>query len=281
MTSNTEKRLIRVLDYIHDDPAGDLSLDRLADVAALSRFHFHRTYRSVTGETAVQAVRRIRLYRAAVALAQGSDCLGRIAASVGYPLAASFSRVFSESYGLSPLAFRNQNKLRRTHLSQEQRTKTMYPIEIRYEPARRLAAIVHTGAYDKIGHAFERLAATIGSRGLLPQTGKIIAVYYNDALISEAALRSHASFEVGAATPITAPLEEVMLPAGRYAVLRFKGPYPGLPMAFDHLVTAWLPSSGEVVAKDFDHTPTFDIHLNSPLDTAPEELLTEICLPLA
>ena len=280
MTSNTEKRLIRVLDYIHDDPAGDLSLDKLADVAALSRFHFHRTYRSVTGETAVQAVRRIRLYRAAVALAQGSDCLGRIAASVGYPLAASFSRVFSESYGQSPLAFRNQNQLRRSH-AQEQRTKTMYPIEIRDEPARRLAAITHTGAYDKIGHAFEKLAATIGSRGLLPQTGKIIAVYYNDAQISEAALRSHASFEVGRATPITAPLQEVMLPAGRYAVLRFKGPYPGLPAAFDHLVTAWLPSSGEVVAKDFDHTPTFDIHLNSPLDTAPEDLLTEICLPLA
>ena len=44
-----EARLIRVLDYIHDHPAGDLSLDNLADIAAMSRFHWHRTYHAMAG----------------------------------------------------------------------------------------------------------------------------------------------------------------------------------------------------------------------------------------
>ncbi len=54
-----EDRILRVLDYIHDNPAGDLSLDALADIAAMSRFHWHRVFRSVTGETLAQTVRRI------------------------------------------------------------------------------------------------------------------------------------------------------------------------------------------------------------------------------
>ena len=68
MTNDYESRMLRVQAYIHDQPAGDMSLDTLADVATLSRFHFQRAYRLLTGETATQAVKRIRMHRAAVAL---------------------------------------------------------------------------------------------------------------------------------------------------------------------------------------------------------------------
>ena len=61
MANHYEKRLLRVLDHIHDNPAGDLSLDALADVAALSRFHWHRIFRAMTGETAHQTVKRMRM----------------------------------------------------------------------------------------------------------------------------------------------------------------------------------------------------------------------------
>ncbi|MEM9127216.1 MAG: AraC family transcriptional regulator, partial [Pseudomonadota bacterium] len=65
MATSYEDRVLRVLAYIHENPAGDLSLDALADVAAMSRFHWHRVFRALTGETCAQAVRRIRLHRAA------------------------------------------------------------------------------------------------------------------------------------------------------------------------------------------------------------------------
>lgn len=63
-----KNRMLRVQAYIHDQPAGDMSLDTLADIAALSRFHFQHAYRLPTGETATQAVKHIRMRRAAVAL---------------------------------------------------------------------------------------------------------------------------------------------------------------------------------------------------------------------
>ena len=75
---------------------------------------------------------------------------------------------------------------------------------------------------------------------------------------------------------VGAPLEQVTLPAGRHAVLTYQGPYAGLPAAYDQLFGLWLPQSGEEPAD----SPVFEIYLNSPMDTAPDDLLTEICLPL-
>ena len=112
MAASYEDRILRVLAYIHDNPAGDLSLDRLADVAAMSRFHWHRVFRALTGETCAQAVRRIRLHRAAVWLVMGEMPVAQVAACAGYSNQDSFSRAFSDAYGSSPAAFRRDGQVR-------------------------------------------------------------------------------------------------------------------------------------------------------------------------
>ena len=277
MGNDYERRLSRVVDHIHDNPAGDLSLDALADVAALSRFHFHRVWLGVTGETLAQTVRRMRLHRAAVALVQGNESLARIALQVGYPNPSSFSRTFTEAYGVAPAGFRNRGELRPVPPALSRKGQSMFPVILRDEPNRRLAALPHSGPYPLIGRAFEKLAATVGPRGLFPQLGRMVGVYYDSpADVAPEKLRSHAGFECGPDTAIESPLTEVLLPAGRHAVLTFKGPYAGLPAAYDELFGLWLPQSGEEAAD----SPVFEVYLNTPMSTAPEDLLTEICLPL-
>ncbi len=277
MANDYERRLIRVLDYIHDNPTGDLSLDTLAEVAALSRFHFHRVFHAMTGETAAQAVRRMRAYRASVALVQGTEPLAQISKACGYPTVASLNRAFADSYGTTPTAFRKRGALRPHPPNFDLKGDKMYPVDIRNEPERRLACIAHQGSFLEIGRAFEKLGATIGARGLSGQVGRMIAVYYNapDDTAPED-LRSHAGFELATAE-IAPPLEEVNLPAGRHAVLTFNGPYAGLAAGYTYLFGTWLKASGEVPAD----APPFEIYLNTPMDTAPNDLITQICLPLA
>lgn len=281
MTASYERRIHRVIDHIHDNPAGDLSLDALADIAALSRFHFHRVFRAVIGETASQSVRRIRLNRAAAALAQTDQPLAGIARMVGYPNLSSFTRAFSDAYGMTPLAFRKRGELRpmTRPLSPTSSPKEyrMFPVDVRPFSALRLAAMPHKGAYFEINRAFQTLTATMASRGLFAHAGRMVAVFYDDPnSVATADLRSHAGFELTSDAPIDPPLEEVHLTAGRHAVLTYTGPYAGLPTAYDQLYSAWLPASGEEPAD----TPSFEIYLNSPMDTAPEKLVTELCLPL-
>ena len=277
MTNANEKRLLRVLDHIHDNPAGDLSLDALSDVAAMSRFHWHRVFRAMTGETLAQAVRRIRMQRASYLLVMTDTPLVTIAAAVGMDSLPSFNRCFSDAFLMSPSAFRKRGELRPFARIPTPRRPPMYPVTIRTEAPIRLAALPHTGAYHQISRAFQKLSAVMASRDLFRNAGRMIAVFYDDPQSTpEPDLRSHAGFEITGASDLSAPLEEVTLPAARQAVLTYKGPYAGLPAAYDELFGVWLPASGEEPAD----SPSFEVYLNSPMDTAPEDLVTELHLPL-
>ncbi len=278
MANDTERRMLRVIDHIHDNPAGDLSLDALADVAAMSRFHWHRVFHAVTGETVAQTVRRMRLHRAAVALVQTDRPQTAIARAVGYGNAASFVRAFADAYGMPPAAFRKRGELRPFPANQMPKGTNMHPIEVRQEPERHLVALPHRGAYHEINRAFEKLFATLVARDQVGQTGYLIGVFLDDpAAVAIADLRSFAGVEVAADFPISLPLQAHTLPGGTQAVLTYTGPYAGLPAAYDQLYGLWLPQSGLTPADQ----PSFEVYLNSPMDTPPERLVTELHLPLA
>lgn len=276
MPNDYEKRLLRVLEHIHDNPAGDLSLDALADVAALSRFHFHRVFRALLGETTAQAVRRIRLARASALLVQSEEPIPSIARSIGYPNQHSFARAYGEFFGMTPAAFRNRGELRPIPRNQPQKVTIMHPVTIRDEGSRRLAAVPHSGPYIDIGRAFERLSAILGARGQFGG-GRMVGVFYDDpSSVAPDALRSHAGYEIAGFHPIEAPLETITLHPGRHAVMTYTGPYAGLHAAYDQFYSTWLPKSGEEPADQ----PPFEVYLNTPMTAAPEELVTEIHMPL-
>src|SRR5688572_12428030 len=57
-------RLERVFRWLTDHMDDTLDLTRLAEVACMSPYHFHRIYHAMQGETAAETVRRLRLHRA-------------------------------------------------------------------------------------------------------------------------------------------------------------------------------------------------------------------------
>ncbi|GGF70100.1 AraC family transcriptional regulator [Mameliella alba] len=272
-----EARIRRVMRHIVDRPDGDLSLDALADVAAMSRFHFHRVYAAMTGETVAQAVRRLRLHRAGKWLVQGGDPVEVIAARVGYANAQSFNRAFKAHYGITPLAFRAAGQADRMTLTLRKGDPAMYPVEIRNCAPARLAALPHKGDYHQIARAFTELAAIFSARGLWPQARGMAAIYYDSpADTPEPDLRSAAGILVEQDFAMPEDLQDIPLPDGDHLVLTFKGAYAGLPAAWDHAYGVALPDSGRMPAD----SPSFEVYLNDPTDTPPEALLTEIHVPL-
>jgi AraC-like DNA-binding protein len=60
-----EARLRRVSAYIHEHLDEALDMEKLADIACMSSYHWHRIYRAIYGETLAATVKRLRLHRAA------------------------------------------------------------------------------------------------------------------------------------------------------------------------------------------------------------------------
>jgi len=278
MENPYERRLRRVVEHIYDNLDGDLSLDALAEVAAMSRFHWHRIWHGMMGETLAQTARRIRLHRAAMMLVHEPAGLAEIAARCGYPSQASFTRAFRDAYGITPGAFREAGRDVPPLRSGLARSETMYDVTVTEEQPRRVAGVTHTGPYTEISEAFEKMGATIVGRGQMSQAREMIGVYWQDPRATPPEeLRSFAGVSVGEEFQIAPPLEELRLDGGTYAVLRFHGPYTGLQSAYDYLFGPWLAEGGRTLRD----APCFELYKNTPAEVPPSELLTLIFMPVS
>jgi AraC family transcriptional regulator len=99
------RRLSRVLDYIEANLEGDLTLDRMASIACLSRHHFARAFKQAVGQPPHRYVSAKRLERAKASLI-GDRPLVDIALALGFSDQASFTRAFRQATGQAPGQYR-------------------------------------------------------------------------------------------------------------------------------------------------------------------------------
>ena len=223
-----ETRLRRVSAYIYEHLDEELDMDRLAEIACMSSYHWHRIYRAIYGETAAATVKRLRLHRAAGDLVNTRLSISDIAKRSGYPNLQSFNRIFKSVYAMPPARYRNEGSHTIFEPSTQGRIRLMFDVTLRTISPISLVGVAHRGSYMQIGQAFETLFGTIFARGLAGPDMRMIGVYLDDPDVVEAdKLRSVACVTAGEGTAADAPLERRSLDGGDYAVLRHKGPLCG------------------------------------------------------
>ena len=100
------RRLLRVLDYIEENLEGDLTIDSMASIAHLSRYHFARAFRQAMGQSPHRYVSVKRLERAKALLIQSERPLVDIALALSFSCQANFTRAFRQATGQSPGRYR-------------------------------------------------------------------------------------------------------------------------------------------------------------------------------
>jgi len=277
--SRYQKRIRTVIEYIHDNPGAKLTSDALAEVAHLSPYHWHRIYKSITGESAAATVKRCRMHNAAATLLRTDTPVVEVGASVGFPEVHSFTRAFKSHYGVAPGQFRAA----RTEMVEDGIEETAgkdlnyAKVNIIESPERRLVGLWHYGDFMTIGVTFEKAMAQCAMADVLPDQPQTIGVYFADPdCTPEKHLKSFAGvlLDKDISTPET--LESYTTCAGKFAVLTHQGPYALLAQGYHWLYSNWLPASNKIVRDE----PCCEVYLNNPVDTAQPELLTDICLPI-
>jgi AraC family transcriptional regulator len=150
-------------------------------------------------------------------------------------------------------------------------------VEIVEQPKLRLASVRHVGSYTRISEAFQRLNDLVTAAGLTNSDTLLVGVYHDDpSNTAEEKLRSEAGVTIPAKAKIPRGLTELVIPAGRYAHSTHVGPYTGLGDAWNHMRNEWLPRSGEKPSDGMSH----EIYRNTPMTVKPNELVTDLYLPL-
>ena len=104
------KKVEKVRCFLEQNYNKDLSLDFLASVASMSKFHFARSFKKLTGLTCCQYLRGTRMREARRLLISSPFSVSEICFAVGYHDLTYFERVFKKAEGGSPSAYRRKFK---------------------------------------------------------------------------------------------------------------------------------------------------------------------------
>lgn len=264
----------------------------LAEAAGFSPFHFSRMLAGRIGESPGELLRRLRLERAAQALHTGQR-VTEVALDAGYESLEAFSRAFRGAFGQAPSVFVRSSHTGRLpspnalHWSASgeiptplPHTKgTPMPFEIQDDvPPWRVVALRHIGPYNAISPTFGRLQDWLATNQV-PQTGPGVAIYHDDPDTTAAdQLRSDACAIVASDFTTDDPTVTVQdLPGGRYAVATHLGPYSGLDEAWGNFLGQALPASNATPTME---RPMFEVYVNDCRETPPDEVRTDLYVPI-
>lgn len=101
----------KALWFIESHLADELTLEEIAGVAGVSRFHMVRAFGAATGLSVMRYVRARRLSEAARALAKGAPDILNVALDADYGSHEAFTRAFRDHFGITPEAVRSSTRL--------------------------------------------------------------------------------------------------------------------------------------------------------------------------
>lgn len=109
-SEHIEPRIITSLRYINKHYKENISLDKIADAAHMSKYYFCRKFHEVTGATAIEYLNNIRLTKVHSLLLSTDMSIDEIASLTGFETAVNLTRAFKKVYEIAPREFRKSKR---------------------------------------------------------------------------------------------------------------------------------------------------------------------------
>jgi AraC family transcriptional regulator len=294
-------RINKAIDFIEQNLENELNLDTISEAACFSKYHFHRIFSAFTQETLHSFVQRKRLERAAsYIITQPVLTVSEIAYKCGFSSLSAFSRAFQQRFGMSASELSNDgydkfSKNRKLHgkygkinlntslyLRMEEIVKpkinVKMEVQIKDLPDMHVAYVRHTGAFNQVYKAYEKLMAWAGPRGLIrfPET-KLLTVFHDDPKVTEESkLLQSACLTVEKGTKTEGEIGTMIVQGGKYALAHFEISQDEFQAAWDAVMANWLPDSGW----QCDDKYPFELYHNNHEEHPEKKFILDICVPV-
>jgi AraC family transcriptional regulator len=257
----------KALWFIESHFAGDITLDEIANVGGVSRYHMSRAFAVATGSSVRRYVRGRRLTEAARSLANGAPDILTVALDAGYGSHEAFTRAFRDQFGLTPDRVRNDGRLDNLELVEP--LKMDATLLSRLEPPRFVhsKALLIAGLGERYNCESSKGIPSLWQRFVphidhVPgQIGPRIAYGVRCNWDEEESFEYVAGVEVAGFAALPREFSRVRLAAQRYAVFSQAGRVSTIRSTVHTIWSKWLPESGHEVADapDFErYGETFD-----------------------
>lgn len=270
----------RAIWFVEGHLGESFSLEDVAEVAGLSRFHLVRAFGQVTGRSVTRYVRARRLSEAARVLAGGAPEIISVAFDAGYGSHEAFTRAFRDQFGVTPEQVRGQGCVHSLELvepltlSELTTIRLAEPEYVDRGPLLLVGLLEHyrDGDMSAIPNQWQRFSPWLGN---IPNQVPFVSygvVFNGD---DDGTTDYLTAMEVGDFSDVPGPLERLRLGAQRYAVWRYPGHITEIRGVWHTIWSEWVP--GRV--KTLTDAPFFELYPKS-FDPITGEGGFEIWLPV-
>jgi AraC-like DNA-binding protein len=146
-----------VIQVMRQNPGAPLDLSAMAEIAAMSRYHFGRVFKEMTTVSPVNFLAAIRMQEAKRLLLETDLPVTTICYEVGYNSQGTFTRLFKQSVGVSPNTFRKWkqecvegsiHKLIARHLEHPARGQSPWTVKGSIRAPERFHGVIFVGLFS-------------------------------------------------------------------------------------------------------------------------------------
>lgn len=275
-------RVNKAINFIQKNLDNHLTLEKISEVACFSPFHFHRIFKVHTGESLSSYIKRLRLERASILLCYSNEAVSDIALKAGYETPSAFNKAFKQYFGESPSSFRQHKTVAPIkderviikHKTGEHKMKH----ELRQREETLAIYSRKIGNYNlTASEAWKSVCEFAFPRQLVNEESEFIGISHdNPKFTEEEKLRYDACITIGNKIETEGEIGLQTIPGGKYAVFLHEGSYETLSETYAYIYGEWIQTAPDCLSE----RPCFEKYLNDPEQTPPEELLTEIFVPV-
>jgi transcriptional regulator GlxA family with amidase domain len=106
--NHTDDAIKRTQEYIEKNIHEKISVDELADKAAIGRRSFERRFKLATGNSVLEYIQRIKIEAAKRSFENSRKNINEVMYDVGYTDTKAFRTIFKKITGLTPIEYRNK-----------------------------------------------------------------------------------------------------------------------------------------------------------------------------
>lgn len=277
--SNYQKSIDKVLTYIDANLNEKQDLDKLAEIANLSKFHFHRIMKAFLDETLGSYINRVRLETAVKLLRYSLQPISEIAYQVGYDTLSAFNKGFKKMFGVSPTSIRKHKNL----IIEQKNTTIMNDFQL-VQTIKNIKDIqvIFQQSKGKIGDQttkanWETLFANAQKLQAVNLESKFYGINWDDPEITpKEKVRYDACISIQNNAKIDTVFSTKTIFGGKYLSFLYKGDYQNLGFVYNHIFRDCIIKMDYSLREE----PIFEQYINNKEITPTEDLLTEIFIPI-
>lgn len=272
------------INYIEEHLSDEINLDRAAQIACCSTFHFHRMFSYLADIPLSEYIRRRRMTRAAIDLQQTDDKIIDIALRYGYDSPTAFNRAFQSIHGVAPSAARNPGVTLKAYppitfkITIKGETEMNYRIETK--EAFRIVGVKrhYSASVEECFASVPLFWQETTQSGVVPQICQLMDKPPYGLLGVSTCMDSHDfDYYIAAVTDAKAPdeMDEYTVPACTWAIFECIGPMPDAIQTLQkRIITEWLPTSGY----EYANAPDIEVYFDGDQQAA--DYKCEVWLPV-